>query len=66
MCLERMQGPGYSGVHRISLFEPFDLSRLTLKNRIVMAPMTHARRPNLIPDTLTAEYYRKRRRVDRQ
>ncbi|MGR9202308.1 alkene reductase [Rhizobium leguminosarum] len=43
-----------------SLFEPFDLSGLILKNRIVMAPMTRARRPNLIPDATTAEYYRQR------
>lgn len=42
------------------LFSPFTLCGLTLKNRVVMAPMTRARALNDIPDDLTVLYYRQR------
>ncbi|MBD8605457.1 alkene reductase [Aeromicrobium sp. CFBP 8757] len=43
-----------------NLFAPFDLGPHVLKNRIVMAPMTRARRPDTVADGTTAEYYRQR------
>lgn len=43
-----------------SLFDPFDLSGLALRNRIVMAPMTRSRAPSTVPDALTATYYAQR------
>lgn len=44
-----------------TLFSPFDLQGLTLKNRIVMAPMTRARAGvERIPNQLMAEYYAQR------
>lgn len=42
------------------LFEPFKLGKLTLSNRIVMAPMTRKFSPNGIPGPEVAEYYKKR------
>jgi N-ethylmaleimide reductase len=42
------------------LFEPYDLSGTTLRNRIVMAPMTRARAATHVPDAVTALYYRQR------
>ena len=40
------------------LFTPFEMSGLTLKNRIVLAPMTRARAgEGRVPDDLMAEYY---------
>jgi N-ethylmaleimide reductase len=43
------------------LFEPIDsTNNLTLKNRIVMAPMTRSRAINNIPNDLMAEYYGQR------
>lgn len=46
----------------LSLFEPISLGSLTLKNRIVMAPMTRSRatQPGNIPNDLMAEYYAQR------
>ena len=46
----------------LSLFEPISLGPLTLKNRIVMAPMTRSRatQPGNIPNDLMAEYYSQR------
>jgi 2,4-dienoyl-CoA reductase-like NADH-dependent reductase (Old Yellow Enzyme family) len=44
----------------MSLFEPFHPKHLSLKNRIVMAPMTRARNPNGIPNELNATYYQQR------
>ncbi|MDE3270834.1 alkene reductase [Pseudoalteromonas sp. G4] len=46
----------------LSLFEPISLGSLTLKNRIVMAPMTRSRatQPGNIPNNLMAEYYSQR------
>ncbi len=43
-----------------SLFKPFVLKSLNLKNRIVMAPMTRSFSPDGVPGTNVAAYYRKR------
>ena len=44
-----------------SLFQPFSLGNLTLKNRIVMAPMTRNFSPNNnIPGDNVVDYYRRR------
>lgn len=43
-----------------SLFDPFDLSGLLLRNRIVMAPMTRSRAVTLAPNDDTVLYYRQR------
>jgi 2,4-dienoyl-CoA reductase-like NADH-dependent reductase (Old Yellow Enzyme family) len=43
-----------------SLFAPFALKTLNLKNRIVMAPMTRSFSPNGIPTDAVAAYYQKR------
>lgn len=42
------------------LFKPFESKNLTLKNRIVMAPMTRSFSPGNIANDLNVEYYRKR------
>ena len=42
------------------LFEPFRIKSLTLKNRIVMAPMTRSRAPGGVPGEANAAYYRRR------
>ena len=39
------------------LFQSFDTEKLTLKNRVVMAPMTRNFSPNYIPGEDVAEYY---------
>ncbi|SMO57656.1 alkene reductase [Paracoccus laeviglucosivorans] len=44
-----------------TLFDPLELGPLTLKNRIVMAPLTRSRSGEArAPDALVAEYYRQR------
>lgn len=43
-----------------SLFTPFHLKTLNLKNRIVMAPMTRSFSPDGIPTDTVAAYYQKR------
>jgi len=43
-----------------SLFQPFKLKSLNMKNRFVMAPMTRSFSPNGIPTTDVASYYGKR------
>ena len=43
-----------------SLFQPFGLKTLNMKNRIVMAPMTRAFSPDGIPGTDVADYYSRR------
>lgn len=43
-----------------TLFDSFDLSGLSLKNRIVMAPLTRNRSPNAVPLPMTATYYAQR------
>lgn len=43
-----------------SLFKPFTLKSLHMKNRIVMAPMTRSFSPDGVPTDTVAAYYRKR------
>jgi 2,4-dienoyl-CoA reductase-like NADH-dependent reductase (Old Yellow Enzyme family) len=43
-----------------ALYQPFTLKSLTLKNRIVMAPMTRSFSPNGIPTPDVAAYYGRR------
>ncbi len=43
-----------------ALFAPFHLKSLTLKNRIVMAPMTRYFSPGGVPGEAVAAYYRRR------
>jgi 2,4-dienoyl-CoA reductase-like NADH-dependent reductase (Old Yellow Enzyme family) len=43
-----------------SLFQPFQLKSLNLKNRFVMAPMTRSFSPQGIPTDEVAAYYRRR------
>ena len=43
-----------------SLFRPFSLKSLNIKNRIVMAPMTRSFSPNGVPGADVAAYYSKR------
>jgi 2,4-dienoyl-CoA reductase-like NADH-dependent reductase (Old Yellow Enzyme family) len=42
------------------LFQPFQLRKLTLRNRLVMAPMTRCFSPSGIPGPEVAQYYRRR------
>ncbi|MBY4606124.1 alkene reductase [Rhizobium sp. 9T] len=42
------------------LFEPTKVGDITVKNRIVMAPLTRNRSPGAIPNDLNVEYYRQR------
>ena len=42
------------------LFQPLQIKSLTLKNRIVMAPMTREMAPNGVPGDDMARYYRRR------
>ena len=44
----------------MNLFESFSLGKTTLKNRIVMAPMTRSRAIDNIPNELMALYYQQR------
>jgi 2,4-dienoyl-CoA reductase-like NADH-dependent reductase (Old Yellow Enzyme family) len=43
-----------------SLFQPFSLKSLNIKNRIVMAPMTRSFSPNGVPGDNVAAYYQRR------
>ena len=43
-----------------TLFRPFRLKSLELKNRIVMAPMTRTKAPQGVPGEANAAYYRRR------
>lgn len=43
-----------------TLFDPVQVGKLTLANRIVMAPLTRNRAPNAIATPLMAEYYAQR------
>ncbi|WP_339760812.1 NADH:flavin oxidoreductase [uncultured Hoeflea sp.] len=47
-----------------SLFRPFQLKSLTLKNRIVMAPMTRNFSPDGVPGKNVAAYYHRRAEAD--
>lgn len=44
----------------VDLFQPYALNGITLRNRIVMAPMTRSRAPHDAADTMTALYYAQR------
>jgi len=44
----------------MNLFDPYNLGGAQLSNRIVMAPMTRARNPDLIANEQTALYYAQR------
>ncbi|MDQ6993396.1 MAG: alkene reductase [Mariprofundus sp.] len=44
----------------INLFTPITLGKVTLKNRVVMAPMTRNRAPESLPTPLMIEYYKQR------
>jgi 2,4-dienoyl-CoA reductase-like NADH-dependent reductase (Old Yellow Enzyme family) len=46
------------------IFQPFTVKSLTLKNRIVMAPMTRSFSPEGIPGRNVADYYRRRAEAD--
>ncbi|WP_439814274.1 NADH:flavin oxidoreductase [Zavarzinia sp. CC-PAN008] len=43
-----------------ALFRPFQLKRLTLPNRVVMAPMTRSKSPDEVVGDKVAAYYRRR------
>ena len=43
-----------------TLFTPVDLGKLSLKNRIAMAPMTRTFSPGNVPDEAVVSYYRRR------
>jgi N-ethylmaleimide reductase len=42
------------------MFEPFQLGRMALANRVVMAPLTRNRAPGALPTALMATYYTQR------
>nr|WP_316655161.1 alkene reductase [uncultured Gellertiella sp.] len=42
------------------LFDPATIGALSLKNRVVMAPLTRNRSPGAVPNDLNVEYYRQR------
>ena len=46
------------------LFEPHTLKNISLKNRIVMAPMTRNQSPGGIPTQEVVEYYKRRAKAD--
>ncbi len=46
------------------LFQPFRIKSLSLKNRIVMAPMTRSMAPHGVPGEPNAAYYRRRAEGD--
>lgn len=47
-----------------TLFRPFKLKNVTLRNRIVMAPMTRSKSPGGIPTQDVADYYAARARAE--
>ncbi len=42
------------------LFQPYKFGRVTLPNRVVMAPMTRSQSPGKVPTDTVVEYYRRR------
>jgi N-ethylmaleimide reductase len=44
----------------VTLFSPIALGRLSLRNRVVMAPMTRSRAIGNVPNDMMATYYRQR------
>lgn len=57
---DQRNGAHHREIIMSSLFSPFTLSGLPLKNRVVMAPMTRARAESTVPDELTVLYYQQR------
>jgi len=53
-------GFGAVGSSVSSLFEPLTIGDLTLRNRVVMAPLTRMRAPGEQPNALMADYYAQR------
>jgi 2,4-dienoyl-CoA reductase-like NADH-dependent reductase (Old Yellow Enzyme family) len=53
-----------SNVDTSILFQPFQIKNLSLKNRIVMAPMTRSFSPKGVPGENVAAYYRRRAEAD--
>ena len=47
-----------------TLFTPFKLGKLELRNRVVMAPMTRSRSPGGVPGEDVADYYARRAAAD--
>ncbi|SIQ25670.1 N-ethylmaleimide reductase [Rhizobium sp. RU20A] len=43
-----------------TLFDPITIGDITLKNRVVMAPLTRNRSPKAVPNTLNVTYYEQR------
>lgn len=43
-----------------TLFRPIDLGKLSLKNRVAMAPMTRTFSPGNVPNDMVVDYYRRR------
>lgn len=43
-----------------ALFQPFEMDTLSLKNRVVMAPMTRTFSPGNVPNEKVVDYYRRR------
>jgi 2,4-dienoyl-CoA reductase-like NADH-dependent reductase (Old Yellow Enzyme family) len=67
--LQRHMPPQIEGVapgmtDTSSLFQPFTSPKLTLPNRIVMAPMTRNMAPGGVPGAPNAAYYRRRAEAD--
>jgi len=46
------------------LFQPFSSDKLSLSNRLVMAPMTRSQSPELKPEQSTIDYYQRRAAAD--
>ncbi len=46
------------------LFQPFESEKLSLPNRLVMAPMTRNASPDWVPSQKTADYYQRRAASD--
>lgn len=47
-----------------ALFQPFTVRKLTIPNRIVMAPMTRSKSPGGVPGQDVVDYYRRRAEAD--
>jgi len=43
-----------------ALYQPYEFGRVTLPNRVVMAPMTRSQSPDKVPTDTVVEYYRRR------
>ncbi|KAF8534110.1 hypothetical protein BDD12DRAFT_919051 [Trichophaea hybrida] len=52
--------PSTTGLASTKLFSPLKLGSITLKHRVIMAPLTRVRSPEHIPNENVVEYYRQR------